>query len=64
MASLTRAVLGQILVFALFLLSKGAAGLGALCGLTFTCHPPGAEERLGVTHTLKTYSHLQSIQRF
>ena len=45
MASLTRAVLGQILVFALFLLSKGAAGLGALCGLAFTCHPPGAEKR-------------------
>lgn len=40
---LTRAVLGQVLVFALLLLPKWAAGLAAGSGLAFARHPPATQ---------------------
>lgn len=45
--TLTGAVLGQVLVFALLLLSKWAAGLAALSGLAFTRCPPVVQTNLG-----------------
>lgn len=47
--TLTRAVLGQVLVFALFLLSKRAAGLAALFGLAFTRRPPVMQTEVSVS---------------
>lgn len=38
--ALTRAVFGQVLVFALLFLPKRAAGLAAPSGLAFTGRPP------------------------
>lgn len=46
--TLTRAVLGQVLVFALLLLSKRAAGLAALSGLAFTRRPPVMQTEVSV----------------
>lgn len=45
----TRAVLGQVLVFALLFLPKRAAGMAALSGLAFTgCPPVWKENTLGL----------------
>lgn len=38
----------QVLVFALLFLSKRAAGLTALSGLAFTCHPPAEGKHIEV----------------
>lgn len=46
--TLTRAVLGQVLVFALLFLSKWAAGLAAHSGLAFTRHSPVVQTEVWV----------------
>lgn len=44
--ALTGAVFSQVLVFALLLLSKRAAGLAALSGFAFTRRPPVVGEEI------------------
>lgn len=44
--TLTRAVLGQVFVFALLFFPKWAAGLAALSGLAFTRHPPAVQTEI------------------
>lgn len=41
-------MLGQVLVFALLLLPKGAAGLAACSGLAFAGHPPTMQKEVSV----------------
>lgn len=71
---LTRAVLGQIFVFVLLLLSKGTAARGfARSWLSYTCHSPGRKRQSGgqlsspsphnplVTHSLIPFTRWVSI---